>query len=63
MGLWKKGTELYDLADDPGERFNLAGKNPEKVAELEALLDRLSAETKAIPPTKNPEAPETFEKW
>jgi hypothetical protein len=32
--------ELYLLNDDPGETNNLAGKDPEKVKELEALLDR-----------------------
>jgi arylsulfatase A-like enzyme len=30
--------QLYDLAADPGERTNLAEKNPAKVAEMEALL-------------------------
>ena len=31
-------TELYDLSADIGETNNIAGENPEKVAELEALL-------------------------
>ena len=31
--------QLYDLASDPGERANLAAKQPEKVRELAALLD------------------------
>jgi arylsulfatase A-like enzyme len=31
-------AELYDLASDPGERTNLAGRRPEKVKELMALL-------------------------
>lgn len=30
---------LYNLADDPTEQVNLAGSNPEKLAELLALLD------------------------
>jgi len=30
--------ELYNLADDISEKNNLAGKNPEKVAELQGLL-------------------------
>jgi arylsulfatase A-like enzyme len=33
--------QLYDLAADPGERTNLAGKFPEKVAEMEALLAKI----------------------
>jgi hypothetical protein len=33
--------QLYDLTTDPGERTNLAGKYPEKVAEMDALLTRL----------------------
>ena len=32
------GKELYNLADDIGEKNNLAGKNPEKFAELQGLL-------------------------
>lgn len=31
-------TELYNLADDPGEKKNLAAQQPEKVKELAALL-------------------------
>ncbi len=30
--------ELYNLADDISEKNNLAGKNPEKFAELQGLL-------------------------
>jgi arylsulfatase A-like enzyme len=33
--------QLYDLASDPGERTNVAARHPEKVAELQALLDRV----------------------
>lgn len=43
-GDWKlldvgAGSELYNLADDIGEKTNLAAKNPEKVKELEAELE------------------------
>jgi len=39
-----EGTqELYDLARDPEELYNLAAEMPEKVAELEALMARLEA--------------------
>lgn len=33
--------QLYDLAEDPGERRNLAAQLPDKVAELAALLARI----------------------
>ncbi len=35
--------ELYDLADDPGERRNLAAAHPEKLEELRALLESITA--------------------
>ena len=36
-----RAPQLYDLSADPGERTNLAERHPEKVAELQALLDRV----------------------
>ncbi|GEM_PF-6456538 len=33
-------TELYNLATDLGEKTNLAKQHPEKVQELEMLLDK-----------------------
>jgi arylsulfatase A-like enzyme len=33
--------QLYNLADDPGERLNRAAERPELVAELTALLQRI----------------------
>ncbi|MCE9631454.1 MAG: sulfatase-like hydrolase/transferase [Planctomycetia bacterium] len=48
-------TELFDLAADEGERKDLAGERPERVAEL---LERLAAwrrDTAAAMPTVNPE--------
>jgi arylsulfatase A-like enzyme len=33
--------QLYDLATDPGERANLASRHPEKVKELQTMLDRV----------------------
>ncbi|HJC18553.1 MAG TPA: arylsulfatase [Candidatus Alistipes stercoripullorum] len=35
--------QLYDLRNDPGERRNVAAGNPEEVARLKALLDRIKA--------------------
>lgn len=37
----EKGEELYNLADDIGEKKNLAAEKPEKVRELRAKLDML----------------------
>ncbi|MEM6279657.1 MAG: sulfatase/phosphatase domain-containing protein, partial [Verrucomicrobiota bacterium] len=39
-GFGKKGEELYDLENDPGEFTNLAG-DPEYTDNLEALRSRL----------------------
>ncbi len=39
----KKVEELYDLESDIGETTNLAGKYPEKVAELKALMETIRA--------------------
>jgi arylsulfatase A-like enzyme len=45
VGDWKlvdmgQGPELYDLASDAAETTNLAGRQPEKLAELEAAYGR-----------------------
>jgi arylsulfatase A len=37
------GLELYDLEGDPGERYNIVDKFPEKTAELKALIEQLQA--------------------
>jgi arylsulfatase A-like enzyme len=39
---------LFNLADDPNEKTDLAAEHPEKVAELKARYDALAAE--AVPP-------------
>ncbi len=39
-----KHTQLYNLAEDIGERKNLAKKHPEKVAALKARMEELNAE-------------------
>ena len=46
--------ELYDLKKDIGETRNLAGKLPEKVRELQALIDGFVKETEALYPKPNP---------
>ncbi len=40
-------VELFDLAKDPAEKTNLAGSNPQKVAELQQRVEALSRE--AVP--------------
>lgn len=47
-GRWKaesigrgKPTELYDISKDPYETTDLAAKNPKKVKEMEAVMDRM----------------------
>ena len=36
-------TELCDLADDPGEKTNLADQHPDKTANLRKKLDHAAA--------------------
>jgi arylsulfatase A-like enzyme len=47
-----KGVELYDLKADPSEKTNLASTKPEKVKELQALLDGYAKQ--AVPPKAKP---------
>jgi arylsulfatase A-like enzyme len=48
-------VQLYNLAADIGEMNNLAAKQPEQVAELSALLEKLIADGRSTPgpPQKN----------
>jgi arylsulfatase A-like enzyme len=63
VGDWKLhqyfedwGIELYNLATDTAERFNLAETNPGKAAELLGLLENWREETGAPVPTEpNPD--------
>lgn len=47
--------ELYDLENDLGETTNLAEKFPEKVSELNGLIDRFVEQTGALYPAPNPD--------
>jgi arylsulfatase A-like enzyme len=49
------GAELYNLAEDPGEKDNRAARNPDKVKELRARYDRLAAQ--ALPARHSGPAP------
>lgn len=46
--------ELYNLVNDLGEVNNLAGRMPEKLAELKEILDQWLDDTGALMPVKNP---------
>jgi arylsulfatase A-like enzyme len=48
--------ELFNLADDPYEKSNLADKQPEKVKELRSRLDAYARA--ALPPKSAPQAPD-----
>lgn len=47
--------ELYNLREDLGETRNLAAGNPERVKELDALIDGFLKDTGALYPRPNPE--------
>ncbi len=46
--------ELYNLKEDIGETTNLAAEMPDKVAELNALIDGFIKDTGALTPKPNP---------
>jgi len=45
---------LFNLREDLGEKNNLAAAKPELVSELDALISRFLADTKAVVPIPNP---------
>ena len=45
---------LFNLRDDPGETNNLAAAKPDLVAELDGLIAKFLADTKAVVPLPNP---------
>jgi arylsulfatase A-like enzyme len=45
---------LFNLRDDIGETKNLAAQRPELVRELDALIEKFLADTKAVVPVPNP---------
>ncbi|MBL9117342.1 MAG: sulfatase [Verrucomicrobiaceae bacterium] len=50
----KERTELFNLEADIGETTNLASEQPDKVNELNGLLDAWLKQTHALMPTSNP---------
>jgi len=55
--------ELYNLADDLSEQHNLAEQKPDKVKELNQLIDRFLADTHAVVPKRNPNYRPTVAGW
>ena len=57
-GPWKyilaPRPELYDLAQDPGERTNLAGKQPQVAQRLRGRLEAMLKELEAAAPRRGP---------
>ena len=47
---WK----LFNLANDLGEQNDLAAQEPQRVKEMDALIERFLADTKAVVPMPNP---------
>lgn len=45
---------LYNLKDDIGEQRDLAAAQPERVHELDALIEKFLTDTKAVTPKPNP---------
>lgn len=50
----KHRYKLFHLKEDIGERNNLAGKYPERVEQLDALIERHLVHTHAVRPLPNP---------
>ncbi|MFM8892760.1 MAG: sulfatase-like hydrolase/transferase [Planctomycetia bacterium] len=53
-------VELFDLGADPGERHDLAGERPERVAALRARLAAGRKQVTAALPTPNPQPVDPF---
>ncbi len=50
-GVPPHDTLLFNLKSDPGERVNLYGEMPEKVAEMVELMDAYLSSKGALPPS------------
>jgi arylsulfatase A len=47
-------VQLYNLAEDLGEQHNLQDREPDRVRELTALLERLVDEGRSTPGQRQP---------
>lgn len=45
---------LYNLREDVGEQNNLADEHPERVAQMDALIETFLVDTNAVQPIPNP---------
>jgi arylsulfatase len=52
--LGKEDWELFDLAADPAERYDVAAKHPDKMKELVALWDDYVRRNNVILPSRSP---------
>lgn len=44
----RKAAQLYNLENDPGEKNNVAGRHPERVKNMQALLEKLVAAKEGV---------------
>ncbi len=58
-----KRFELYNLRDDLGETKDLATQFPDKVKELDALIDAHLRDTHSLVPEKNPAYNAVVQDW
>lgn len=54
LRLWEEEPELFNMKDDPGERFNRAEDHPDIVEEIREQMIRLAEETGTELPSQNP---------
>lgn len=59
----KPRQELFNLRDDPGETRNLIHRESARARKLASRLDAWLAETRAVIPTKNPNADPAWPGW
>jgi arylsulfatase A-like enzyme len=55
--------QLYNLAEDLGEQHNLQDREPDRVRELTALLERLVAEGRSTPGRRQPNTGPVPDSW
>lgn len=48
------GLQLFNLADDLGEKHNLAGAHPERVTQMQTLLEKIITDGRSTPGAKQP---------